>query len=96
MTNNRDILNAAQSSGTPPRAARVDLTADKIISPKVTATAITGAAITLGGAIILGAIDNLEPELFAALGGWGYVVYGGIISGGAVIAGWLKADPLRN
>ena len=94
MTSNRDVLKAAQ--GTPEPAPIAGLTADKIISPKVTASAITGAAITLAGAVILGAIDNLEPELFSALGGWGYVVYGGIVAGGSVLAGWFVTDPLRN
>lgn len=67
-------------------------TAETTISPKVTAQALTSAALV----VVLAAITAVTPEMVDGLGAWAPLVYAGIVALGGVIAGYLKRDPLRS
>lgn len=61
------------------------------LSPKVVAAAIAGFIIMA----LTGAVSLLEPSAFDALGMWGPVVFTGVTTAAAAVAGWWKTDPLR-
>lgn len=63
----------------------------KVISPKVVYAAGTAVVGTALGA----AVTALTPDLFAFLGPWEPVAFAAVTAGGAVLAGYLKGDPLR-
>jgi Na+-translocating ferredoxin:NAD+ oxidoreductase RnfE subunit len=65
--------------------------AEKTISPKVIASAVTSILLV---AIIAG-IGAITPELFAGLGAWAPVVYASVVSIGGALAAFIKRDPLR-
>lgn len=65
--------------------------AEKIISPKVIASAVTSILLVA----VIAAIGAITPELFAFLGAWAPVVYAAVVSVGATLAGFIKTDPLR-
>lgn len=61
------------------------------ISPKVTASAVSGVI----AAAILANITLITPDLFAGTGKWSGLIYGLVIAVASTLAGWLKNDPLR-
>jgi hypothetical protein len=65
--------------------------AEKVISPKVIAGAVTSLVIT---AVVAG-IAALTPETFAGLGIWGPIAYAAVVAVGGNLAAYLKRDPLR-
>lgn len=62
-----------------------------IISPKVAAAAISGA----GASILFAMLTAITPDLLEPIGPWASVVGAGITATAAVVAGYMKADPLR-
>lgn len=54
--------------------------------PKVVAGAVTGIALT----VVVGAIAAITPEHFEALGIWGGVIYGGVVSLGSALGAYIK------
>jgi membrane protein YdbS with pleckstrin-like domain len=66
--------------------------AETTISPKVTAQALTSAALV----VILAVITAVTPDMVAGLGAWAPLVYAAVVALGGVIAGYLKRDPLRS
>lgn len=62
------------------------------ISPKVTAAGIAGIIASL----LLSVVTLITPDLFAGLGNWSGPAYGLTIAVVTSVAGYLKADPLRD
>ena len=65
--------------------------AEKTISPKVIASAVTSILLVA----VIAAIGAITPDLFAGLGVWAPVVYAAVVSVGATLAGFIKRDSLR-
>ena len=65
--------------------------AEKTISPKVIASAVTSILLVA----VIAAIGAITPDLFAGLGTWAPVVYAAVVSVGATLAGFIKRDSLR-
>ena len=65
--------------------------AEKTISPKVIASAVTSILLVA----VIAAIGAITPDLFVGLGVWAPVVYAAVVSVGATLAGYLKSDSLR-
>jgi len=65
--------------------------AEKTISPKVIASAVTSVLLVA----VIAAIGAITPDLFAGLGVWAPVAYAAVVSVGATLAGYLKSDSLR-
>lgn len=61
------------------------------ISPKVTASGLTGLITTL----LLAVVTLITPDMFTGLGKWSSLAYGLVIALASAVAGWLKTDPLR-
>ena len=61
------------------------------ISPKVIAGATTSIILT----VIVAVAASVTPDMLSSLGGWGVLIYAGIVSLGGALAGYLKGDPLR-
>ena len=61
------------------------------ISPKVAASAISGAAFV----IIYAALAAITPDLLAPLGPWSLVLFAAVQGAAQVVAGYIKTDPLR-
>lgn len=71
--------------------SRHEADAASVISPKVVAGFLSG-----GGAVVVFAIlTAVTPELLEPLGVWAPIVLAGITALASVVAGYMKADPLR-
>lgn len=64
---------------------------EKVISPKVIATAV----VTIIGTAVLAAGAALTPDLFAWAGPWAPVLFAGVVGGLGALAGYITRDPLR-
>ena len=62
-----------------------------VISPKVIVAAITGG----GAAVLFAMLTAITPDLLEPIGPWASVVGAGITAVAAVVAGYIKTDPLR-
>ena len=61
------------------------------ISPKVNWALLGGLGLT----VLCTALAGLTPDMFDFLGEFAVPVTGGLVAGGAWLAGYLKRDPLR-
>lgn len=61
------------------------------ISPKITSGLNWGVIVTL----LVTILSTITPDMLTSLGPYAPLVYGAIGTGSAVLAGYLKTDPLR-
>lgn len=65
------------------------------VSPKVTAAGIWGAASGLLLTGVLAILNAVTPDMLAFLGAWQGVGIALVSSVAAIVAGYIKRDPLR-
>lgn len=61
------------------------------VSPKIKSGLNWGVIVTL----LVTILSTITPDMLAGLGPYAPLVYGAIGTGSAVLAGYLKSDPLR-